>query len=198
MANQLSGQMAGQMGGMGAMGLNASALNGAAGMNGMGGALGGMNAAGLNAAAAGMNAGGLNAAGGMNAAAAAAAAGGMNAGAGGVNPLLAQQWMQQRMSITQQSQNAQMAMMSNSLFRNSFTGQNNLSAAALMGAANMNSVIPAPPLAGAGNNSGTNPNMPPPNMNASNLRSSFTSAGVNRTASEDNGDASLSPNSFKW
>lgn len=181
-AMNVSNQMTG-MGG-GTMGLNAN------GLTGMNAGLGNFNAGGLNQS-------GMDGSGGLNL----SAGGGMNTGlgtAGGVNPLLAQQLMQQRMQMQGSSQ-AQMAMMNNVL-RNSLTGQSNptaLNAAFL--ASNMNSA----------SGSGINPTMPPPNMNSV-TRSSFSannSAGLMGGANDmlgggarnnGSGDPSLSPTSFQW
>ena len=173
-AAQMASQMSSQMGGMSnAMGMSAASLN----------------TSGYNATA-GMNSGGYNSLG-LSAASLA------NMNAAGLNPLLVQQLMQQRMAATQSPAAVQMAMMN---LRNSLSGQTNPAAmnpAAHMGES-MSSVIPAPPLTST-SSAGINPTMPPPNMNAA-MRSSFTSG----SGYEDGGggtghtDLSLSPNSFKW
>jgi len=211
--NQMTsmGLNAGGLGGMNAGGLGGMNAGGLGGMNA--GGLGGMNAGGLSGINSGLNTGGFNAglgnfnpaglnqtgmdsSGGLN-----LSAGGMNGGlgtTGSVNPLLAQQLMQQRMQLPGSSQ-AQMAMMNNVL-RNSLTGQSNPSAlnAALL-ASNMNSASAT----------GINPTMPPPNINSV-TRSSFSASngsglmggGNNMTGSGNrnygSGDPSLSPTSFQW
>lgn len=188
-------QMPGMAGG--ALGLTGGGLTGG-GLTGMNA---GLNTSGFNTGLGNLNAAGLNQTGMDSSVGLNLSAGGMNGGLGTtgvVNPLLAQQIMQQRMQLSGSSQ-AQMAVMNNVL-RNSLTGQSNPSAlnAAIL-ASNMNSASAT----------GINPSMPPPNMNSV-TRSSFSASngsglmgggndmtgGANRN--QGSGDPSLSPTSFQW